>query len=129
MLCDNLEAISPRGGGRSKSRGIYVYMWLIHFFVQRKLSQHCQTTILQLKKNHLCPDIPYCLRANSLYFCCLSLSLSFFFFRKTLQFHTVLQINKTTHFEYQLREIFPSNSPRHTCVRAHTYILLSVYSL
>ena len=53
MLCDNLEAISPRGGGRSKSRGIYVYMWLIHFFVQQKLTQHCQTTILQLKKKKI----------------------------------------------------------------------------
>ena len=37
-------------GGKSKEEGIYVYMWLIHFAVQEKLTQHCKPTILQLKK-------------------------------------------------------------------------------
>ena len=30
--------------------GIYVYVWLIHFVVQQKLTQHCKATIPQLKK-------------------------------------------------------------------------------
>ena len=37
-------------GGKSKEEGIYVYIQLIHFFVEGKLTQHCKTTILQLKK-------------------------------------------------------------------------------
>ena len=28
--------------------GIYVYVWLIHFAVQQKLTQHCKATKLQL---------------------------------------------------------------------------------
>ena len=39
----------------SKREGIYVYVWLIHFAVLYKLTQHCKATILQLtlinKKN------------------------------------------------------------------------------
>ena len=31
--------------------GIYVYVWLIHFSVQQKLTQHCKATKFQLKKN------------------------------------------------------------------------------
>ena len=34
-------------GGRSKKEGIYVYIWLIHFVVQQKLTQHCKVIILQ----------------------------------------------------------------------------------
>ena len=37
-------------GGKSKKEGIYVYIWLIHFILQQKLTQHCKATILQLKK-------------------------------------------------------------------------------
>ena len=37
-------------GRKSKEEGIYVYVWLIHFAVQQKLTQHCKATILQLKK-------------------------------------------------------------------------------
>lgn len=71
-------------------------------------------------QNHLCSDIPCCLIAQYLHFCCL------IFFRKTLQFYSLLLINKATHVKYQLKEAFSSNSPRHT----HTCIyLLSVYSL
>ena len=33
----------PRGG-------VYVYILLIHFVVQEKLTQHCKPTIPQLKK-------------------------------------------------------------------------------
>ena len=38
------------GGGRSKREGIYVYIHLIHFVVQQKLTQHCRVTIPQFKK-------------------------------------------------------------------------------
>ena len=36
-----------RGGmgvfrGKSKREGIYVYIWLIHFIVQQRLTQHCK---------------------------------------------------------------------------------------
>ena len=37
-------------GRESKKEGIYVYVPLIHFAVQHKLTQHCKATILQLKK-------------------------------------------------------------------------------
>ena len=37
-------------GRKSKEEGIYVHMWLIHFAVQQKLTQHCKATILQFKK-------------------------------------------------------------------------------
>lgn len=33
-----------------EKEGICVYMWLIHFVVQRKLAEHCKATIPQLKK-------------------------------------------------------------------------------
>ena len=38
-------------GGMSERERIYVYIQLIHFAVQQKLTQHCKATILQLKKN------------------------------------------------------------------------------
>lgn len=45
MLCDDLE-----GAGESKHReGIYVYIHLIQFVVQQKLTPHCQAIILQKK--------------------------------------------------------------------------------
>ena len=42
-------------GGRSRREGIYIfiYMWLIHFIVQQKLTQHYKATIPQLKKKNL----------------------------------------------------------------------------
>ena len=36
-------------GMESRREWIYVYVWLIHFAVQQKLTQHCKSTILQLK--------------------------------------------------------------------------------
>ena len=36
-------------GRKSKKEGIYVYIWLIHFAVQQKLTQNCKATISQLK--------------------------------------------------------------------------------
>ena len=33
--------------GRPKREGIYVYIKLIHFVVQQKLTQHCEAIILQ----------------------------------------------------------------------------------
>ena len=34
-------------GGRAKREGLYVYIELIHFIVQQKLTQHCKAIILQ----------------------------------------------------------------------------------
>ena len=36
--------------GRSKREGIYVYIQLIPFIVEQKLTEHCKAIILQLKK-------------------------------------------------------------------------------
>jgi len=38
-------------GGRFKREGIYVYLWLIHFLVRQKATQHCKAIILQLTMN------------------------------------------------------------------------------
>ena len=32
---------------KSKREGIYAYVWLIHFDVQKKIAQHCKATVLQ----------------------------------------------------------------------------------
>ena len=37
-------------GGRPKSKGVEVYLQLIHFVIQQKLTQHCEAIILQKKK-------------------------------------------------------------------------------
>ena len=37
-------------GGRHKREGIYLYIQLIHFLVQQKLTPHCKAINLQLKK-------------------------------------------------------------------------------
>ena len=37
-------------GRKSKEEGIYVYMEVIDFVVQLKITQHCKATILQLIK-------------------------------------------------------------------------------
>ena len=39
-------------GRRLKREGIYVYIQLIHFVVQQKLTQHCKTIIVQFLKIH-----------------------------------------------------------------------------
>ena len=31
-----------------KSKGIYVYLWLMHFVILQKLPEHCKAIILQL---------------------------------------------------------------------------------
>ena len=38
------------GHGRDVREGIYVYIWLIHFVVQQRLTQHCKAIILHFKK-------------------------------------------------------------------------------
>ena len=50
LFCDDLEGWSGGMGGRFKREGIYVYTWLIHFAVQKKLTQHCKASIFQFKK-------------------------------------------------------------------------------
>ena len=50
MLCNNLEGWDREGGREAQEGGdmeIYVFIWLIHFAVQQKLSQHCEAIILQ----------------------------------------------------------------------------------
>ena len=49
MLCDDLDGWDG-GGGRSKRDRRYVYIWLIHFVVQQKLTQDCKAITLQKKK-------------------------------------------------------------------------------
>ena len=56
MLCDDLEGWD-REDGRETQEGGYmgtcVCIWLIHFAVQQKLTQHFKAIILQLKKKAL----------------------------------------------------------------------------
>ena len=47
MLCDDLDGWDGGVGGRSKREGIYVYISLIHFTVEQKLTQHDKAIILQ----------------------------------------------------------------------------------
>ena len=50
MLCDNLEGWDREDGREAQEEGdmgIYVYLQLIHFVVQQKLTQHCKAIILQ----------------------------------------------------------------------------------
>ena len=50
MLCDDLEEWGREGGREAQEGGdmeIYVYIELIHFVVQQKLTQHCKAIILQ----------------------------------------------------------------------------------
>ena len=50
VLCDDLEGWDTEGGSEAQEggdMGIYVYIQLIHFVVQQKLTQHCKAFILQ----------------------------------------------------------------------------------
>ena len=44
------RSVVTRMERKSKKERIYVYMWLIHFAIQQKLTQHRKATILQKKK-------------------------------------------------------------------------------
>ena len=47
MLCDNLEGWD--GVGRKfKKEGTYVYLWVIHVDVWKKLAQYCKAVIFHL---------------------------------------------------------------------------------
>ena len=48
MLCDDLHGFG--GGKRSKRDGIYVYIQLIHFIVQQKITEHCKAITPQFFK-------------------------------------------------------------------------------
>ena len=41
---------------------MYVYIELIHFVVQQKLTQHCKAIILQLKKKRISVNLGACLK-------------------------------------------------------------------
>ena len=50
MLCDDLEGWDREDGREAQEggdMGIYVYLELIHFVVQQKLTQYCKVIILQ----------------------------------------------------------------------------------
>ena len=50
MLCDDLEGWDRKDGREAQEggdMGIYVYLYLIHFIVQQKLTKHCKAIILQ----------------------------------------------------------------------------------
>ena len=40
-------------GGKSKEEAMCVYLWLMHYAVQQRLTQHCKANILQLKKKKI----------------------------------------------------------------------------
>ena len=50
-LCDLGGCDGDGVGEESKRELLYVYIQLIHFLVQRKLTQHRKAIILQLKNN------------------------------------------------------------------------------
>ena len=50
MFCNDLEGWEredEREAQEGVDMGIYVYIWLIHFVVQQKLTQYCEAIILQ----------------------------------------------------------------------------------
>ena len=50
MLCDDLEGWDKEGGREAQEggdMGTYVYVQLIHFVVQQKLTHHCKAIIIQ----------------------------------------------------------------------------------
>ena len=59
VLCDYLEGWNGAEGSEREvqEKGdtciVYVYIQLIHFTVQQKITQHCRAITLQLKKNPL----------------------------------------------------------------------------
>ena len=45
MLCDDLQGWDREGGREAQEggdMGTYVCIWLTHFIVQQKLTQHCE---------------------------------------------------------------------------------------
>ena len=57
MLCDDLDGWEMGIGGRLEREGIYVYVKLICFAVEQKITQHCKATIIK-KKWHTLPFPP-----------------------------------------------------------------------
>ena len=54
MFCGDLEGWDEGGvEGRFNGEGINVYIQLIHFIVQQKLTQHCKTTIPHLGEKNI----------------------------------------------------------------------------
>ena len=52
MLCEYLEGWGGVGaGGRLKTEGIYIYLWLINTVIWQKPVQHYQAIIPQFKIN------------------------------------------------------------------------------
>ena len=47
VLCDELDGWDGEVRGRSKREGLCVYIELLHFIVQQKLTQHYKAIILQ----------------------------------------------------------------------------------
>ena len=50
MLCDHLEGLDREGRRETQEggdMGIYVYVQLIHFVIQQKLTHRCKAIILQ----------------------------------------------------------------------------------
>ena len=71
MLCDDLVGWDREGGREAQEggdMGIYVYIQLIHFVIQQKLTQHCKAIILQKRlkqKNKTKQKTPNTLRAKT----------------------------------------------------------------
>ena len=54
VLCGDLEGWDgDEVGRRLKRKGISVYTYLIHHAIQKKLTQHCEAIMVQLKKKKI----------------------------------------------------------------------------
>ena len=50
MLCDDLEGWDREDGWEAQEggdMGLYVCIWLIHFVIQKKLTEYCDAIIYQ----------------------------------------------------------------------------------
>ena len=50
MLCDHLDGWDGEGGGETQEGGdvgMCVYVWLIHFVVEQRLTHHCKAIVHQ----------------------------------------------------------------------------------
>ena len=56
MLCGDLGGWNGRWDGREvQEGGDYVYIQLIHFALQQKLTQHCEAAILKKENVYIIP--------------------------------------------------------------------------
>ena len=52
MFCEDLDGWDGEVGGRFKRERAYVYIWLIQFVEEQKVTQHCK--VIKLQKRERC---------------------------------------------------------------------------